>query len=383
MPPYGACLLGSINLARLIERPFEPDAALDEAQLAALVPVAVRMLDNAIDCSNFRCRSRSARRRRSGASASASPGLADALVCCNVRYGTPAAAVLTGRWLKLIRDAAYRASIDLATEKGAFPLFERDAYLAAPMIQELEPELREAIARHGIRNALLTSIAPTGTISLLADNVSSGIEPIFALAFTRAILMPDGARRQESVSDHAYRLFRRLKGDDAPLPDSFVTAMELPPEAHLIMQAAAQRHIDSAISKTINVPADAPFEQFKCDLPARLRTGLQGLYDLPTQRCHGQHSIGGYAGWAGDLPLLRYRRPGRERGLRRVPALRLFALRLTTPQASTGSSMASVSMRSGARRGWAEGRAKRKPCRWSQASPAGCGVACRFRRPRP
>ena len=127
-----------------------------------------------------------------------------------------------------------------------------------------------AIARHGIRNALLTSIAPTGTISLFADNVSSGLEPVFSFRYTRNVLMPDGTRSEEEVSDYAYRLFRRLKGENAPLPDYFVDAQTLAPGDHVVMQAAVQKYVDSSISKTINVPADLPFER----LQGRLSPGL-------------------------------------------------------------------------------------------------------------
>jgi ribonucleoside-diphosphate reductase alpha chain len=162
-----------------------------------------------------------------------------------------------------LRKAAYSASIDLAAEKGPFPLFDRDKYLAGESIQELDSELKEGIARHGIRNSLLTSIAPTGTISLFADNVSSGLEPVFSFKYSRNILMPDGGRSQEEVTDYAYRLFRRLKGDNAPLPDSFVDAQSLSPGDHVVMQAAVQKYVDSSISKTINVPADLSFEAFK------------------------------------------------------------------------------------------------------------------------
>src|SRR5207302_8123306 len=148
-------------------------------------------------------------------------------------------------------------------EKGAFPLFDRDRYLEGETVAGLDAEVRDAIKKHGMRNALLTSVAPTGTISLFADNVSSGLEPVFSFRYTRHVLMPDGSRREEEVTDYAYRLYRRLKGENAPLPDYFVDAQTLAPEDHLVMQAAVQRHIDSSISKTINVPADIPFERFK------------------------------------------------------------------------------------------------------------------------
>ncbi len=263
LPPYGACLLGSVNLAQLVLDPFTRTARLDQERFQLLVPVAVRMMDNTIDVSRFPLpeqRHEAMTKRRIGLGVT---GLADALIMCGARYGSEQAVKLTETWLSALRRHAYRASIDLAAEKGAFPLFDRDKYLAGETIKELEPDLRDGIARHGIRNALVTSIAPTGTISLFAGNVSSGIEPVFSFTYTRSILMPDGTRREEEVSDHAYRLFRRLHGDDAPLPDAFVDAQSLSPGDHLTMQAVAQRYIDSSISKTINCPAALSFEAFK------------------------------------------------------------------------------------------------------------------------
>ena len=218
MPPYGACLLGSINLARLVTDPFDVIARLDEDALAELVPVAVRMMDNVTDASRFPLPAQQAEaeaKRRIGLGVT---GLADALIMCGARYGSARAVELTERWMCAIRDHAYRASVALAVEKDAFPLFDVDAYLAGETISGLPEDIRDAIGSGGIRNALLTSIAPTGTISLFADNVSSGIEPVFSYTYTRNVLMPDGTRREEEVSDYAYRLWRRMKGD-APLPD--------------------------------------------------------------------------------------------------------------------------------------------------------------------
>ncbi len=190
-------------------------------------------------------------------------GLADALILCGLRYGSAAAVAATEEWLGVIEREAYLASAALAAEKGAFPLFDRDRYLEGETVAALDPDVREEIARHGIRNALLTSVAPTGTISLFADNVSSGIEPVFSFRHTRNVLMPDGSRREEEVEDYAHRMFRRTRGETAPLPDYFVDAQVLRPEDHLVMQAAVQRHVDSSISKTVNVAADIPFERFK------------------------------------------------------------------------------------------------------------------------
>ena len=263
LPPYGACLLGSINLARLVARPFTPQAALDRARLEELVPLAVRMLDNAIDISRFPLRQQkdeALAKRRIGLGIT---GLADALIMCGVRYGSAEAVELTERWMAAFRRSAYLASCALAREKGAFPLFERDAFLAGESVRALDAEVKQAIARHGIRNALVTSVAPTGTISLLADNISSGLEPVFSTTMTRAVLMPDGGHRYEEVSDYAYRLYKREKGDKAALTEAFVDAQSLEPAAHVVMQASVQKYIDSSVSKTINVPVEIPFEAFK------------------------------------------------------------------------------------------------------------------------
>src|SRR6185369_6346590 len=261
LPPYGACLLGSVNLAMLVARPFEADAELDLAALDDLVRIAIRMLDDAIDVSNFPLEQQLAEakaKRRIGLGVT---GLADALIMCNARYGSKAAVQLTGQWMKAIERAAYLASTELAAEKGAFPLYDREKYLAGENIQGLDEDVREAITKHGMRNGLLTSIAPTGTISIFADNVSSGLEPVFSFRYTRNVLMPDGTRNEEEVSDYAYRLFHRLKGEATKLPDYFVDAQSLAPGDHLVMQAAVQKYVDSSISKTINLPANIEFER--------------------------------------------------------------------------------------------------------------------------
>jgi len=262
LPPYGACLLGSINLAKLVKKPFEPDAALDLDALEKLVATAVRMMDNAIDVSRFPLeaqRQEAMAKRRIGLGVT---GLADALIFCKVKYGSLDSLILIKTWLSTISHAAYRASVALAKEKGAFPLFDRDAYLARPHIQALPPDIFNAIAAHGVRNSLLTSIAPTGTISLFAGNVSSGIEPVFAFAYGRKVLQPDGSRSESRVEDYAVRAFHAKFGEGAALPDYFVSAQTLKPADHLAVQAAAQPFIDSAISKTINVPAGISFEDF-------------------------------------------------------------------------------------------------------------------------
>jgi len=262
LPAYGACLLGSVNLAKLIKQPFTPEAALDEAELDQIVRLAVRFLDDVIDVSNYPLppqEKEAKSKRRIGLGVT---GLADALIMCRARYGQPDSINLIERWFKVLRRAAYLASSELAAEKGAFPLFDRVKFLSGPTVAALDADVRQAIAERGVRNALLTSIAPTGTISLLADNVSSGIEPVFAYRYTRKITLADGSRRDEPVEDFAYRLYREMFGDEK-LPSYFVNAQDLTPEAHLAVQAAAQKYIDSSISKTVNCPRDIAFEAFK------------------------------------------------------------------------------------------------------------------------
>ena len=275
LPPYGACLLGSINLARLVSNPFEADAELDVAKLDELVATAVRMMDNVVDASRFPLEQQAQEaqaKRRIGLGVT---GLADALLMLGLRYGSEEAAVQTEKWMKQIARASYLASVDLAKEKGPFPLFDAEKYLASGALQDMDQDVRDAIAEHGIRNALLTSIAPTGTISLYAGNVSSGIEPVFAYSYTRKVLQKDGSRTEEEVVDYAVQMWREKFGD-RELPDYFVNAQTLAPLEHVRMQAAAQKWIDSSISKTINCPEDISFDDFKDVYMEAYETGCKG-----------------------------------------------------------------------------------------------------------
>ena len=276
LPPHGACLLGSINLARLIKNPFHDDAALDKDRLEELVPIAVRFLDNAIDVSNYPLeaqRGEAHAKRRIGLGVT---GLADALIMCGRRYGSKRAARLAREWMQLIERAAYLGSAELAAEKGVFPLYDAQEYLAAPNIQRLEKQVRKTVSALGLRNGLLTSIAPTGTISLLAGNVSSGVEPVFDFKYNRRVLGEGGEHTQQRVEDYAHRLHRHMFGDEASLTDNFVTTADLTPDEHLTMQAALQPHVDSAISKTVNCPENMPFEDFRPLYERAFELGLKG-----------------------------------------------------------------------------------------------------------
>ncbi|MCD1625706.1 adenosylcobalamin-dependent ribonucleoside-diphosphate reductase [Seohaeicola saemankumensis] len=275
LPPYGACLLGSINMARLVADPFGRKARLDPKQLTDLVAVAVRMMDNVVDASRFPLEAQAQEaqaKRRIGLGVT---GLADALLMVGLRYGSEEAARQTEEWLHAIARAAYLASVDLAKEKGAFPLFDAEKFLASGNMRMMDDDVREAIRTHGIRNALLTSIAPTGTISLYAGNVSSGIEPVFAYAYKRKVLQKDGSRTEEEVVDYAVQMWREKFGD-AELPDYFVNAQTLAPLDHVRMQAAAQKWVDSSISKTINCPEDISFDAFKEVYMAAYESGCKG-----------------------------------------------------------------------------------------------------------
>lgn len=276
LPPYGACLLGSINLAALVDNPFEDGAAIDEAALADLTATSIRFLDNIIDISRYPLAEQEAEAKAKRRIGLGITGLADALLFCGRAYGSDAAIALMERWLTIIRDAAYRASALLAREKGSFPMYDA-AILNQPNLLGLDAPLRALMAEHGLRNGCLTSIAPTGTTSLLAGNVSSGVEPVFAYSYQRRILSPDGSARQETVEDYALHAWRQVKGDAVPPDSLFVSAQSLDPAAHVRMQAAAQALIDSSISKTVNVPEDISFDDFSDVYLDGYRRGCKGL----------------------------------------------------------------------------------------------------------
>ncbi|MEQ1612144.1 MAG: adenosylcobalamin-dependent ribonucleoside-diphosphate reductase [Hyphomicrobiaceae bacterium] len=276
LPAYGACLLGSINLTRFVTDPFGPSATMDVAGIEERVRLAVRLLDNAIDISRYplAAQQKEARaKRRIGLGVT---GLADALIMCGLRYGEAAALKAAGDWMAAVQNAAYAASAELAAKKGSFPLYDAVKFATRPNVLALRPETRAAIARHGLRNGCLTSIAPTGTISLLAGNVSSGIEPVFDFAYRRRIKAADGTEREETIEDYAFALHRRLKGREPKRGGAFVTAGDLQPGEHLAMQAALQQHVDSSISKTINCPVDLPFASFQDIYLQAYDLGLKG-----------------------------------------------------------------------------------------------------------
>jgi len=276
LPANGSAPLASINLSRLVESAFEPEARLNLRQLRRLAGITVRMLDNVIDLTKYptEAQAKEARaRRRIGIGVT---GAANALAMVGETYGSASAAATLQMWMREVQHATTAASVELAKEKGAFEGFCPDAYCAAARCQALAPELQAKVRAHGVRNALTTTVAPNGSISLLAGNVSSGIEPTFALSYQRKMKLPGGEEVTETVEDYAVKLYREKAGPTADLPNSFVTAMTLEPEDHVVMQAAVQRWVESSISKTVNCPASIDFEAFKNVYWRAYVTGCKG-----------------------------------------------------------------------------------------------------------
>ena len=279
LPPYGCCCLGSIDLTHFVRDPFDAGARFDDAGFAEVVRVAVRMLDNVLDVTVWplpQQHDEAMAKRRVGLGFT---GLGDALVMLGLRYDSEAARDMARRISETMRDAAYAASVDLAGERGAFPLFNADLYLSGGRFaSRLPAALKERIRTQGIRNSHLLSIAPTGTISLaFADNASNGIEPAFSWTYTRRKREADGGFKEYAVEDHAWRLYRHLKGTDAPLTEAFVTALEMSATDHAAMVAAVAPYIDTSISKTVNVPADYPYADFQDLYLQAWQSGLKGL----------------------------------------------------------------------------------------------------------
>jgi ribonucleoside-diphosphate reductase alpha chain len=279
LPPYGCCCLGSIDLTRFIDNPFAQEARFDQTAFAEIVRIATRMLDNVLDVTVWplpqqQHEARSKRRIGLGFT-----GLGDALVMLNLRYDTQEARNMARQIAETMRDTAYDTSVELAQERGAFPLFNADLYLSGQTFASRLPSaLKERIRSHGLRNSHLLSIAPTGTISLaFADNASNGIEPAFSWCYTRKKRMVDGSFKEYAVEDHAWRLYRHLFGADAALTPAFVTALEMSAQAHEAMVAAVAPFIDTAISKTVNVPANYPYADFQNLYMEAWLSGLKGL----------------------------------------------------------------------------------------------------------
>ena len=307
LPSYGCCDLGSVDLTRFVQDPFTSGARFDFGAFAATVAVGVRMLDNVLDVTAWplpQQKKEAMNKRRVGLGFT---GLGDALIELGLRYDRAEGRAIAARIAEQMRDAAYMASVEIAKEKGSFPLLDPEEYLAAPRFaSRLSDAIKGAIRTHGIRNSHTLSIAPTGTISLaFADNASNGIEPAFSWFYRRKKRMPDETMKEYLVEDHAYRAYKHLYGIDdevellpfdpaqerpegivwsdggtkrrAMLPHAFVSALQMSAQDHMLMNAAVQPFIDTAISKTVNVPADYPFDAFKDLYFEAWRAGLKGI----------------------------------------------------------------------------------------------------------
>jgi ribonucleoside-diphosphate reductase alpha chain len=279
LPPYGCCCLGSINLTRFVTDPFGPGATFDFARLRAVVQVATRALDNVLEATLWPLPAQQEEARNKRRIGLGFTGLGNTLTMLNLRYDTPAARAMASEIARDMRDASYEASSDLAAEKGCFPLFDAERFLeAAHCAGRLHEPLKNKIRAQGMRNSHLLSIAPTGTISIaFAGNASGGIEPTFSWTYIRKKRMPDGSKQEYAVEDYAYRMYRRLGGDVTHLPAGFVHALEMGALDHMKMIAAVQPYIDAAVSKTVNVPEDYPFDDFRNLYLEAWRAGLKGI----------------------------------------------------------------------------------------------------------
>jgi ribonucleoside-diphosphate reductase alpha chain len=279
LPPYGCCCLGSINLTVFIHRPFESAAEFDYAAFGKVIDTSVRMLDNVLDVTCWPLPQQNAEAQAKRRIGLGFTGLGDALIMLGLKYDTPEARAVATTMSEYMRDRAYLASVDLARERGSFPLFNADLYLSGGnFASRLPQEVKDQIRRYGLRNSHLLSIAPTGTISLaFADNASNGIEPPFSWTYTRKKRMADGTHKEYAVEDYAWRLYKHMGGDTAKLPDYFVTALEISAQAHKDMVAAVAPSIDTSISKTVNVPEDYPYAEFEDLYLTAWKAGLKGL----------------------------------------------------------------------------------------------------------
>lgn len=277
LPDFGCCDLGPIILTKFVRDPFSSDARFDIDAFRESVAVQVRMLDNVLDATVWPLpeQEREAQnKRRIGVGFT---GLGDALIMLGIRYDREEGRRMAEFIACNMRDAAYMASVNLAMERGAFPMFDADKYLSSGFASRLPVWLKDEIRTHGIRNSHLLSIAPTGTVSLaFADNASNGIEPAFSWTYDRKKRVAGGGSAHYTVEDHAYRLYRAMFGEGVELPDTFISALEMSADDHIAMMKTVQPYIDTAISKTVNVPADYPFDDFKGLYMQSWRAGLKG-----------------------------------------------------------------------------------------------------------
>lgn len=262
LPPYGACNLGSLNLTKFVLNPFSEKAELNWDKLIKVTTIACRFLDNVIDQSRYPLKKQQLQTKATRRIGLGFTGFADMLVMLGIRYGSKESTQLAAEVMKKIADTSWQASISLAEEKKSFPLFEAKKYLEGNFVKTLPSHIFNDIEKIGIRNSHHNAIAPTGTISLLANNISSGIEPIFQKKFERKVRNKDNDFQQFTVEDYAYYHWRLL-GKESELPPAWIDAQQLTVNEHLQIQAAVQPYVDAAISKTIFVPEDISFSSLQ------------------------------------------------------------------------------------------------------------------------
>lgn len=283
LPPHGACDLGAVNYAMLVKRPFTAHAEIDFDLLKLAAGRGQRFLDNVLDVTHYPLKAQETEAREKRRTGNGILGLGNLLQMMGVRYGSPLSIEITRELLSTHRDAVYQSSIDMAKERGPFPLFDKDKFMKGKFIAKLPVELRDQIAEHGMRNGVTGTIAPTGNTSLVYGNVSGAAEPSFEFEYTRMVLQKDGTRKPYRIQDFGWRAYKAvnklndsLKPGDTLLPDYMVTALQLTVEEHLQIQAVCQEYIDASISKTINVPAEMPYEEFKNVYTRAYQLGLKG-----------------------------------------------------------------------------------------------------------
>lgn len=295
LPAYGACDLGAINLTQFVAAPFTSQAAIKWQALQETVRIATRFLDNVLDVSRYPLPAEKAQAMGTRRIGLGMTGLADTFVMMGLKYGEAASIKLAGELMKCIAESTWHTSIELAHEKGAFPFYAPD-YLRGNFVMQLDEDLRAQLAKQGVRNSHHNTIAPAGTISLLANNVSNGIEPIFLAEYDRHVRMAKGEPEIFRVQDYAFSLWQQ-RGKSGTLPSAWVDVNSLLPEAHLQVQAAVQPYIDNAISKTINIPHDFPFANLSHVYTHAWEAGLKGctifrpnpvtgsVLEMPEERC--------------------------------------------------------------------------------------------------
>ncbi len=274
LPPYGSCPLACINLSRLVDNPFQRNAKINLKYLTSLTSLGIRMLDNILDITKYPLsvqKQEAQSKRRVGLGIT---GLADALVMCGMHYGSDKALRWTEELMSIFQEISYSSSAELSKQRGCFPLYDKK-FLEGKQAQNLSLNTRKKIRKYKIRNAVLNSIPPTGTTSLYAGNISSGIEPIYSLTVTRKILLPDGTNKEIKLDDFAFELFK-IKEHTRKAPDHFITSAHLTTTEHLKMQSIVQKYVDSSISKTINCPKDISFEAFKNVYFQAYKSGCKG-----------------------------------------------------------------------------------------------------------